>query len=92
MRAILRVVPPLFLAVVIHFLRRKCFVPYDRCREARCLIPLIFTARMACSRSDLTLQNQKQNDGFMHYCYIYMYQGQIIEAPTLRSTLAISSC
>ena len=33
---------------------------------------------------NLTLQNQKQNDGFMHYCYIYMYQGQIIEAPTLR--------
>ena len=33
---------------------------------------------------NLTLQNQKQNDGFMHYCYNYMYQGQIIEAPTLR--------
>lgn len=32
----------------------------------------------------LTLQNQKQNDGFMHYCYNYLYQGQIIEAPTLR--------
>ncbi len=33
---------------------------------------------------NLTLQNQKQNDGFMHYCYNYNYQGQIIEAPTLR--------
>ena len=33
---------------------------------------------------DLLLQNQKENDGYMHYCYIYMYQGQQIEAPTLR--------
>ncbi len=33
---------------------------------------------------DLTLQNQLFLDGFMHYCYVYMYQGQPIEAPTLR--------
>ena len=23
-------------------------------------------------------------DGYMHYCYVYMYQGQPVEAPTLR--------
>lgn len=33
---------------------------------------------------DLTLQNAVDSNGFMHYCYIYMYQGQRIEAPTLR--------
>ena len=33
---------------------------------------------------NLTLQNQLFLDGFMHYCYVYMYQGQQIEAPTLR--------
>jgi FtsP/CotA-like multicopper oxidase with cupredoxin domain len=33
---------------------------------------------------DLTLQNAQGSDGYMHYCYIYMYQGQPVEAPTLR--------
>src|SRR5580704_10508459 len=33
---------------------------------------------------DLTLQNQQGSDGYMHYCYVYMNQGQQIEAPTLR--------
>ena len=33
---------------------------------------------------DLLLQNAVDVNGFMHYCYIYMYQGQQIEAPTLR--------
>jgi len=33
---------------------------------------------------DLTLQNQQGSDGYMHYCYVYMNQGQQMEAPTLR--------
>ena len=33
---------------------------------------------------DLTLQNQLGSDGYMHYCYVYIYQGQQVEAPTLR--------
>src|SRR5579862_5327481 len=33
---------------------------------------------------NLVLQNAVDISGFMHYCYIYMYQGQEIEAPTLR--------
>src|SRR5580693_9257803 len=33
---------------------------------------------------DLTLQNQQGTDGYMHYCYVYMNQGQQMEAPTLR--------
>jgi hypothetical protein len=33
---------------------------------------------------DLLLQNMIDGAGFMHYCYIYMNQGQQIEAPTLR--------
>ncbi len=32
----------------------------------------------------LVLQNGVDNSGFMHYCYIYLYQGQEVEAPTLR--------
>jgi FtsP/CotA-like multicopper oxidase with cupredoxin domain len=33
---------------------------------------------------DLTLKNGTDLYGFMHYCYIYMYQGSQVEAPTLR--------
>ncbi len=33
---------------------------------------------------NLLMQNATDPEGFMHYCYIYMYQGQQIEAPTLR--------
>src|ERR1700733_4540269 len=33
---------------------------------------------------NLELQNQKEDDSFMHYCYVYTYQGRAIEAPTLR--------
>ena len=33
---------------------------------------------------DMTLENQEGTDGFMHYCYSYIYQGQQIEAPSLR--------
>jgi FtsP/CotA-like multicopper oxidase with cupredoxin domain len=33
---------------------------------------------------DLALQNAVDNQGYMHYCYVYMSQGQMIEAPTLR--------
>ena len=33
---------------------------------------------------DLALKNDVDGDGFSRYCYVYMYQGQPIEAPTLR--------
>ena len=33
---------------------------------------------------DLLVQNSVDVEGFEHVCYIYMYQGQPIEAPTLR--------
>ena len=33
---------------------------------------------------DLLMQDLIDVNGFTHYCYIYMYQGQQIEAPTLR--------
>ena len=33
---------------------------------------------------DLTMQNALGLDGLIHYCYAYMYQGKLIEAPTLR--------
>jgi len=48
------------------------------------LNPLDLFSQNGVLTLDLLLQNQKQNDGYMHYCYIYMYQGQQVEAPTLR--------
>ena len=33
---------------------------------------------------DLLMQDLIDVNGFTHYCYIYLYQGQQIEAPTLR--------
>ncbi len=33
---------------------------------------------------NFTMQNALDIQGFMHYCYDYIYQGQQIEAPTLR--------
>jgi FtsP/CotA-like multicopper oxidase with cupredoxin domain len=33
---------------------------------------------------NFAMQNAPDVQGFMHYCYAYMYQGQQIEAPTLR--------
>lgn len=33
---------------------------------------------------NLSMQNAIGGDGFEHYCYVYTYQGQPIEAPTLR--------
>ena len=33
---------------------------------------------------DLAMQNGLGSDGYMHYCYVYLYQGQPVEAPTLR--------
>ena len=44
------------------------------------LNPLDLYSQNGVLTVDLLLQNQKQNDGFMHYCYIYMYQGQQVEA------------
>jgi FtsP/CotA-like multicopper oxidase with cupredoxin domain len=48
------------------------------------LNPLDLYSQNGSLTVDLTLQNAKEDDGFMHYCYNYMYQGQMIEAPTLR--------
>jgi FtsP/CotA-like multicopper oxidase with cupredoxin domain len=48
------------------------------------LNPLDLFSENGTLNVDLKLQNQKEDDGYMHYCYIYMYQGQPVEAPTLR--------
>ena len=48
------------------------------------LNPLDLFSQNGVLNVDLMLQNQKEDDGYMHYCYIYMYQGQPVEAPTLR--------
>jgi FtsP/CotA-like multicopper oxidase with cupredoxin domain len=46
--------------------------------------PLDLLSQNGVLNVDLTLQNQQGTDGYMHYCYVYMYQGQPVEAPTLR--------
>ncbi len=33
---------------------------------------------------DLALRDMLGSDGFQHYCYVYLYQGQEVESPTLR--------
>ncbi len=46
--------------------------------------PLDLFSQNGVLNVDLTLQNQLGSDGFMHYCYVYLFQGQQVEAPTLR--------
>ncbi len=46
--------------------------------------PLDLYSQNGVLNLDLTLQNAQGTDGYMHYCYVYLYQGQPIEAPTLR--------
>jgi len=40
---------------------------------------------------NMTLQNALGTDGFMHYCYVYLYQGQQSKRRRCVSILAISS-
>src|SRR5580704_6717798 len=82
MRAILRVVLPLLLCAITASGQTLC--PLRPVPGSPVLNPLDLYSQNGVLTVNLTLQNQKQNDGFMHYCYNYMYQGQIIEAPTLR--------
>ncbi len=46
--------------------------------------PLDLYSQNGVLNVNLTLENQEGTDNFMHYCYSYIYQGQQIEAPTLR--------
>ena len=46
--------------------------------------PVDLVSQNGALNVDLTLQNQLGSDGYEHYCYAYVYQGQLIEAPTLR--------
>jgi FtsP/CotA-like multicopper oxidase with cupredoxin domain len=48
------------------------------------LNPLDLLSQNGVLNLSMTLQNQMGSDGFMHYCYVYLYQGQQVEAPTLR--------
>jgi len=46
--------------------------------------PLDLFSQNGVLNVDLTLQNAVGSDGYMHYCYVYVNQGQQVEAPTLR--------
>jgi FtsP/CotA-like multicopper oxidase with cupredoxin domain len=48
------------------------------------LNPLDLYSQNGILNLNMTLQNALGTDGFMHYCYVYLYQGQQVEAPTLR--------
>jgi len=82
MRAMLRVVLLLLLCGVGVSAQTLC--PVRPLPGSPVLNPLDLYSQNGVLTVNLTLQNQKEDDGFMHYCYDYTYQGQIIEAPTLR--------
>jgi FtsP/CotA-like multicopper oxidase with cupredoxin domain len=46
--------------------------------------PLNLYSQNGVLNVNLTLQNVFGTDGFEHYCYVYLNQGQQVEAPTLR--------
>ncbi|HTV64926.1 MAG TPA: multicopper oxidase domain-containing protein [Bryocella sp.] len=46
--------------------------------------PLDLYSENGVLRVNMTLENSFGSDQFEHYCYVYMYQGQPVEAPTLR--------
>jgi FtsP/CotA-like multicopper oxidase with cupredoxin domain len=46
--------------------------------------PLDLYSENGVLQVNMTLQNSYGSDGFEHYCYVYLYQGQQVEAPTLR--------
>ncbi len=48
------------------------------------LNPLDLYSQNGVLNLSMTLQNAQGSDGFMHYCYVYLYQGRQVEAPTLR--------
>ena len=82
MRAILRVL--LFLLLCGAGASAQSICPVRPAPGSPVLNPLDLYSQDGVLTVDLTLRNQKQDDGYMHYCYIYMYQGQPIEAPTFR--------
>ncbi len=46
--------------------------------------PLDLYSQNGVLNLDLTMENSQGSDGYIRYCYVYMYQGQPVEAPTLR--------
>jgi FtsP/CotA-like multicopper oxidase with cupredoxin domain len=85
MRALLRISLLLFLggwSLVSASAQTIC--PVRPAPGSPVLNPLDLYSQNGMLTVNLTLQNQKEDDGYMHYCYAYMYQGQLIEAPTLR--------
>src|ERR1700684_4615962 len=82
MRAMLRAVLLFLLSGI--YVAAQTICPIRPLPGSPVLNPLDLYSQNGVLTVNLTLQNQKQNDGFMHYCYDYMYQGEVIEAPTLR--------
>jgi FtsP/CotA-like multicopper oxidase with cupredoxin domain len=85
MRAVLRIILIVLVGLVSQAsMQAQQLCPPRPLPGSPVLNPLDLYSENGVLTVDLMLQNQKQNDGFMHYCYIYMYQGAQVEAPTLR--------
>jgi FtsP/CotA-like multicopper oxidase with cupredoxin domain len=85
MRTILRVILlSLMVSAALVNASAQSICPLRPSPGSPVLNPLDLYSQNGVLTVDLTLQNQKEDDGFMHYCYNYMYQGQVVEAPTFR--------
>ena len=85
MRAILKsILPFMICAIALLGASAQQLCP-PRPRSGSLVVnPFDLLSQEGALTVNLTLQNQLGTDGYMHYCYVYMYQGQPVEAPTLR--------
>ncbi len=85
MRAILKLILPLcVVAVALSASAQQQICPPRPLPGTLVQNPLDLYSQNGSLTVNLTLQNQFGSDGFEHYCYVYLYQGQQVEAPTLR--------
>src|SRR5271166_3875530 len=85
MRAILKLILPVCVAAVALSASAQQQICPPRPQPGTLVVnPLDLYSQNGTLTVNLTLQNQLGSDGFMHYCYVYLYQGQQVEAPTLR--------
>jgi FtsP/CotA-like multicopper oxidase with cupredoxin domain len=85
MRAILKsILSFLILAIALVGASAQQICPPRPLPGSLVVNPLDLLSQNGVLNVNLTLQNQQGTDGFMHYCYVYLYQGQQVEAPTLR--------
>lgn len=85
MRAMMKIIQLFLICVVAVTLASAQDVCPQRPLPGSLVVnPLDLYSQGGVLNLNMTLENQEGTDHFMHYCYSYIYQGQQIEAPTLR--------